>query len=228
MNIKTWVQVAPTSLPALKKGKTTFRYDTGDRYGRQTIPMLIKPNTADPEDLKKYALKIPKDYDPGRHTCRIRGELIVRLAAPPGMKIAWLTIGGTFRTHQGEQAKNTDNRIAYAVGQPEGFREIYRSNVPTWVNHWRYNWDEDIILTEPANEVFVKYTAHTGLNTLRASLHLLENRTPDNHITITHTYRMDGQLKEFEKNLTAPATYTIQSPAEPENASIKLEVPHGK
>ena len=243
LNIKTWVQVAPTSLPALKKGKTTFRYETGDRYGRQTIPMLIKPNTANPDDLKKYALRMPEDYDPNRHTCRIRGELIVRLTAPPGMKISWFTIGGTFRTDQGEHAKDTDNRIAYAIGQNKAkmtstqkkqgqdglatdFKEIYRSNVPTWVNHWRYNWDEDVVLAKPAEEVFVKYTAHTGLNTLRACLHLLPERSSDKHIKITHTYHIDGQLKEVKKNLTGPATYTVECPAKPENVSIKLEVPH--
>jgi len=227
LNIKTWVQVAPTSLPALKKGKTTFHYAIGDRYNRQTIPMLVKPNTADPENLKKYASKMPDDYDPNRHTYRIRGELIVRLAAPPGMKIAWLTIGGTFRTHQGQYAKNTDNRIAYAVGNPKDFKEIYRSNVPTWVNHWRYNWDGDVVLSEPTDEVFVKYTAHTGLNTIRACLHLLPERTPDNHINITHTYQLDGQLQETDKQLTGPTTYTVQCPTEPENISVTLENPHG-
>jgi hypothetical protein len=226
LNIKTWVQVAPTSLPALKEGKTTFRYATGDRYSRQTIPMLVKPNTADPEDLKKYVLTMPEDYDPNRHTCRIRGEVIVRLAAPPDMKIAWLTIGGTFRTDQGEHAKNTDNRIAYTVGRPEGFKEIYRSDVPTWVNHWRYNWDQDVVLSDPVDEVFVKYTANTGLNTLRACLHLLPNRTSDNHIKITHTYRLDGQLNQTHKSLTGPTTYTIQCPTEPENVSVTLEIPH--
>lgn len=228
LNIKTWVQVAPTSLPALKQGKTTFRFDTGDRYDRQTIPMLVKPNIANPDDLKKYTLKMPDDYDPNRHTCRIRGELIVRLAAPPGMKIAWLTIGGTFRTHQGEYARNTDNRIAYAVTNPKDFKEIYRSDVPTWVNHWRYNWDGDVVLPEPTDEVFIKYTAHTGLNTIRACLHLLPKRTPDNHLNITHTYRIDGQMKQTEKSLTGPSSYTIGCSGEPENVSIKMEAPHGQ
>ncbi|MBN2313436.1 MAG: hypothetical protein JXM79_05865 [Sedimentisphaerales bacterium] len=228
LNIKTWVQVAPTSLPALKKGKTRFHYDIGDRYNQQTIPMLVKPNTADPEDLKKYALKMPNDYDPNRHTCRIRGEFIVRLTAPPGMKIAWFTIGGTFRTEQGEYAKNTDNRIAYAINNPKGFQEIYRSDVPTWVNHWRYNWDGDVVLSEPANEVFVKYTAHTGLNTIRACLHLLPERLPDRNINITHTYRIDGQLKQTENMFTGPATYTIECAGEPENVSVTLEAPHGE
>ena len=226
LHIETWVQVAPASIPTLKKGKTTFSYDTSDRYGRKTIPMLIKPNTADPVNLKKYALKMPDDYDPNRNTCRIRGELIVRLTAPPGKKISWFTIGGTFRTDQGEYAKNTDNRIAYAVGRPEGFKEIYRSNVPTWVNHWRYNWDGDVILPEPANEVFIKYTAHTGLNTIRACLHLLEDRTMDNHIKIIHTYRINGQWNQTEKFLTTPATYEIECPTNPENISLTLDNPN--
>ncbi len=228
LNIITWVQVAPTSLPALKKDKTTFQYDTGDRYNQQTIPMLIKPNTANPEDLKKYVLEMPIDYDPNRHTCRIRGEVILRLTAPPSTKISWLTVGGTFRTHQGEQAKNTDNRIAYATDRPEGFKEIYKSEVPAWVNHWRYNWDGDVILSAPTNVVYVKYTANTGLNTIRACLHLLPNRGPEYHIKTVHTYHINGRLKRTEKWLTDPTTYTVECSAEPKNVSVKLEMPHGK
>lgn len=234
LNIRTWVQVAPTSLPALKKGKTTFQYDTGDRYNKQTVPMLINPNTADPEDLNKYVLAVPSDYDPNRHTCRIRGEVIMRLAAPQGTKISWFTVGGTFRTDQGEQAKNTDNRIAYATGRPENFKEIYTSHVPTWVNHWRYNWDGDVVLADAADVAFVKYTGNTGLNTIRACLHLrkesielLPNRAPENRIQAVHTYRVNGQLEETEKWLTEPTAYTIECPTEPENVSVKLEVPHG-
>ncbi|MHC4071632.1 MAG: hypothetical protein ACYSUD_05015, partial [Planctomycetota bacterium] len=213
LNIRTWVQVAPTSLPTLKKGTTTFRYNTGDRYGQQTIPMLVNPNTADPEDLKKYVLEMSDDYDPSRNTCRIRGEIILRLTAPPGTKISWFTVGGTFRTHQREQAANTDNRIAYATDRPEDFKEIYRSHVPAWVNHWRYNWDQDVVLSDPAEVVYVKYTANTGLNTMRACLHLLPNRTPGHNIRTVHTYRIDGQLKRIEKQLTGPATYTVECSA---------------
>jgi hypothetical protein len=227
LSIKTWVQVAPASLPALKKGTTTFQYDIGDRYSQGTIPMLVNPNTADPKDLKKYVLEMPVDYDPFRHTCRIRGEIILRLTAPAGTKISWFTVGGTFRTHQAEQAKNTDNRIAYATDRPEGFREIYKSQVPEWVNHWRYNWDEDVVLVDPADTVYVKYTANTGLNTLRACLHLLPNRAPEDHMKIVHTYRIGGQLQRTEKWLTGPAIYTVERSTEPENVSVNLEVPHG-
>ena len=227
LDIRTWVQVAPVSLPVLKRGKTTFHYDTGDRYDRQTVPMLVNPNTADPNDLAKYVLQMSADYHPERHTCRIRGEVIVHLTAPPQTKISWLTIGGTFRTYQGEQARETDNRIAYAVGRPDNFREIHRSQVPTWVNHWRYNWDGDIVLPEPADRVYVKYTAHTGLNTIRACLHLLSGQKSDDDLRVTHEYRVNGQLRKVERLLTGPCAYTIGCNDLPDNVSVKLEVPHG-
>ena len=65
LKIDTWVQVAPISLPRMKKGSNRFTYDTGDRYGLPTIPMLINPNTANPDDLKKYLIKMPNDMIPG-------------------------------------------------------------------------------------------------------------------------------------------------------------------
>jgi len=228
LTIRTWVQVAPISLPALKKGKTTFHYDTGDRYGQQTIPMLIHPDVADPDGLAEYVLRMPADYDPNRHTCRIRGELIVLLTAPPQTRISWFTIGGTFRTHQGEQARQTDNRIAYAVGRPDGFQEIHKSRVPTWANHWRYNWDGDVALSEPADVVYVKYTANTGLNTIRACLHLLPKQASEDVLEVAHEYRVSGQFRTAEKRLTGPGTYTVDCDGQPDNVSLKLEVPHGK
>jgi hypothetical protein len=228
LDIRTWVQVAPISLPALKAGRTEFRYDTGDRYDRQTIPMRVNPNTADPKDLAKYVLQIPADYDPERHTCRLRGEVIIRLIAPPRTKISWFTIGGTFRTYQGDEAGKTDNRIAYAVGQPDKFQEVHQSHVPAWVNHWRYNWDEDVVLREPAERVYVKYTANAGLNTIRACLHLLPGQTSDEALNVVHEYRVDGQLKTVERQLSGPCGYTIDCNAPPVNVSVKLEAPHGK
>lgn len=168
---------------------------------------------------------MPRDYDPQRKTCRIRGDATGHLAAPAGMKIAWFSVGATFRTHQGEQAKNTDNRIAYAVGQPKNFKQIYRSPVPTWVNHWRYNWDTDVVLDEPANEVYVKYTGEPGLNTIRACLHLLGERPTASRIRIVHGYRIGEHLHRKRIDLDGPATYTVQCDGEPENVFVEISVP---
>jgi hypothetical protein len=225
LSIDTWVQVAPISLPVLKKGINHLKYETGDSYGMATTAMLVQPNTAEPSDLKKYIVDMPKDYDPKRDTSRIRGDAVLRLAAPTGKKIAWLSVGAAFRTYQGEQASKTDNRIAYAVGKPEGFKEIYKSSVPTWVNHWRYNWDTDILLEKPAEVVYVKYTGNPALNTVRACLHLIDNRPTQTHIRVVHGYTIDGLLHRKVIELSGPADYTVTCEDEPENVFIEISVP---
>jgi hypothetical protein len=223
--LDTWVQVAPISLPRLKRGENHLRYEAGDRYGLTTIPMSIRPDTSNPQDLAKYAVTMPQNYDPRRNTARIMGDATVRLAAPAGMKIAWLTVGATFRTHQGDQAVKTDNRIAYAVGAPESFQEIYRSHVPTWVSHWRYNWDTDIRLDRPADVVYVRYHGDPGLNTMRACLHLLPQTPPSTRLRVTHTYNLAGRRYDKTVDLPKPGVYTISCDGEPENLSLTLAVP---
>ena len=223
--IDTWVQAAPINLPRLKKGNNHLKYEASDRYGLATIPMLVNPNTADPTDLARHLVAMPEDYDPKRATSRIRGDAVLRLNAPEGMKIAWFSAGATFRTHQGEYAKNTDNRIAYAVGRPEKFKEIYRAAVPTWVNHWRYNWDTDVVLDEPASEVYVKYTGDPALNTMRACLHLISDKPMGKAVRIVHGYRIGDELHRKRIDLVGPAAYTIECDDEPENVFIEISVP---
>jgi len=225
ITIDTWVQVAPISLPRLREGKNHLQYNIGDRYGTATIPMLVNPNTADPSDLKKYLVATPEDYDPERKTCRIRGNAILRLTAPAGMKIAWFSAGATFRTYQGMQAKKTDNRIAYSVGQPMSFKEIYRSSVPTWTNHWRYNWDTDVILDKPADQVYVKYTGDPGLNVVRACLHLLPKQSPQTQVRIVHGYQIGRQLHRKIIYLNEPRSYIVECNGKPENVFVEISVP---
>jgi len=224
LSIDTWVQVAPISLPRLKRGTNHLSYDVGDRYGWKTVPMLVNPDTSNPKDLEKYLVALPDDYDPRRDTCRIRGDAILRLAAPAGMKIAWFSVGATFRTDQGEQAAKTDNRMAYAVAEPRDFKEIYRSSVPTWVNHWRYNWDTDVVPERPAEVVYVRFHGDPGLNTMRACLHLLPQQPPTSGVRITHTYELDGRLCQKTLDLTGPAAYTVDCDADPENVSLTIGV----
>lgn len=227
ITIDTWVQVAPISLPRLKKGTNHPHYELGDRYGLVTVPMLVNPNTADPADLQKHLVAMPEDYDPERNTCRIKGDAILRLAAPAGMKIAWFSTGATFRTYQGQQASKTDNRIAYSVGRPADFKEIYKSSVPTWTNHWRCNWDTDVVLDKPAEQVYVKFTGNPGLNVIRACLHLLPNQPSQTDLRITHGFSINGRLQTKTIDLDKPDDYTIECDGEPENLFIEMAVPSG-
>ena len=225
--IDTWVQVAPISLPRLKKGTNHLRYDAGDRYGGPTEAVLILPNVADPDDLRRHAVEMPKDYDPNRKLDRIHGDVVVKLPAPPGTKIAWFSIGGTFNTHQEAAAKSTDNRIAYAVGEPKDFTEVYKADVPTWVQHWRYNYDTDVRLEKPAEIVYAKFTGRPGVNVIRACLHVLPAATHDPAVTITHGYQIGQDLLERPVDMKAPGDYTIECGGEVENVFLRIEKPSG-
>jgi hypothetical protein len=225
LSIDTWVQVAPISLPRLKRGENHLQYEVGDRYGLRTIPMLVSPDVSNPRDLEKYLVALPENYDPQRHTARILGDATLRLAAPVGTKIAWLSVGAGFRTHQGEQAAKTNNSISYAVGEPSDFKEVYHSAVPTWVSHWRYNWDTDIRLDQPAEMVYVKFHGDPGLNTMRACLHLLPQDPPSTGIRVTHTYDIEGRRHEKTVDLAEPGVYTISCDGNPENVSVTMAVP---
>ncbi|MEE8450321.1 MAG: hypothetical protein V3R99_00350 [Thermoguttaceae bacterium] len=225
MTIETWVQVAPISLPRLVSGENRCSYEMGDRYGKPTMPMLVAPNVADPEDLEKYVVEMPEDHDVQRKTARIRGDVILKLEAPENTTIAWFTAGACFNTYQNQGAKNTDNRIAYAVDEPTNFREIYKAAVPTWVNHWRYQWDEDVRLDEPAKVVFVKYTGKPGVNVLRATVHLKPEKTPQGAVRITHAYKVGDRLVEKVVEMQQPDDYTIDVDGEPENVFIRMAVP---
>ena len=225
MKIETWVQVAPISLPRLKRGRNKCRFEMGDRYGLATLPTLIRPNVCDPDDLKQYATQRPTDYDPGKLSSRIRGDVIVKYRAPVGRKICWLTIGGAFTTHQNNGAEQTDNRIAYAIDEAENFTEIYHAEVPTWVNHWKYQWDQDLRLADPAEVVYVRYTGKPAVNVVRATLHCEPATPTSSAIEITHGYLLRGKLVEKKVTMDAPGDYAVTCDGDPENVLVRMAVP---
>jgi hypothetical protein len=111
------------------------------------------------------------------------------------------------------------------VGQPESFTELYRARVPDWVNHWRYQWDQDVQLKQAAGVVFVKYSGNPGLNVIRATLHLKPARSPKTGLEITHGYRIDGVLREQRVPMAGPGDYTIQVDGTPQNVFIRMATP---
>ena len=227
MSIDTWVQVAPISLPRLKQGRNKLRYDAGDRYDGMSAPMLVLPNVADPDDLKKYVVAMPKRYDIKRNTSRIQGPVVMKMAAPAGQKISWFSVGATFRCNQGKAAPTTANRIDYAVGEPKDFKEVYnaKGKIPTYVDHWRYNHDTDVKLRAPAEVVYVKFTGSPAVNVIRACLHLTPPTRHDAAVVITHGYKLDGKTVEREVAMGKRGGYTIDCDGKVENVFIKIAKP---
>ena len=223
--ITTWVQVAPASLPVLAKGKNVMEYRTGDHYGLKTRVLEICSEASKPGETLKYLAGPPADYDPKRKTDRIHGPAIVKVQAPPGTKITWLTAEGAFATHQGAAARNTRNTISYAVDKPEDFREIYRAAVPTDTAHWHTNAHREIRLDRPAERVYVRYVGDPALNNFHLYAHCLDDgRASARPVTITHRWREPGGAQSQAVTLSHAGTYEITTGDEPVCESIEMAV----
>jgi hypothetical protein len=227
LEITTWVQVHPASLPSLRKGKNTMRLVTGDHYGLSTRVLSIRPDAGNRDDFLKHLVEPPADYDPARRTSRVRGSLVAKALAPPGTKIAWFSIGASFAANTSAH-NQTRNAISYAPGKPGNFVEIYRAAVPPDQSHWHYNVDREVKLPQPARELFVRYTGEPALNNIRIDAHCLDERpralAP---LLITHAWSEDGVRRTKQVRLEQPGEYELEAGADPADEFIEMAVPSG-
>jgi hypothetical protein len=226
LEITTWVQVHPASLPALRKGNNEMRYVTGDHYGLETQVVEIRTNGNDRDDFFKYLAAPPSDFDPKRISSRARGSFTAKVDAPPGMKIAWFSGGGCFTAHQGAAAPRTANAMAWSMDREGPFTEFYRADVPAGQSHWHYNADVEVKLSAPAKTVFLRYTGDPGVNNLRIYAHCLADtprrRSP---VEITHAWREGTQRKTKTVRLEEPGSYEITAGDDPVDEYVELKIP---
>jgi hypothetical protein len=227
LDVTTWVQLHPASLPSLRKGVNRMRYVTGDHYGLATRVVEIRTNGSDREDFLKYLAEPPADFDPARKTARAVGRLVAKVHAPPGTGIAWFSGGGSFQAHQDDHAPKTRNTMAYAVDEPQSFRRFYKAEVPAGQSHWHYNADVEVKLARPARTVYVEYVGDPAVNNLRIYAHCLEDRPrPATPVVITHRWTERGTARS--KVVQVPGdqgAYEVVAEDDPEDVSIELSVP---
>ncbi len=225
LRMTTWVQVAPASLPSLRKGKNVMEYRTGDHHGLPTRVLEVRADGGDRDDFFRHLHEVPKDFDPKRVAGRARGAFVVKVQAPPGSRVAWLSAGAGFATHQQEAARNTRNAIAYAVHGPNDFKPLYESDVPADQAHWHYNADRELKLDEPAKVVYLRYAGDPGVNNLRIYAHCLDDRPRRGApVTVTHAWREGDRLKTRSVTLDKPGPYEVVCDVEPEDESVTLAV----
>ena len=226
LQIRTWVQVAPISLPRLKAGTNHLRFGLGDKHGMSTVPGMQIPNMGDPQEMSRYWQKTPADYNPVRWTQRLVGPMDLVFYAPPGRKIKWASLGGYFRSYQKAEAPKTRNEIWYAVDDSDEWKIAYRANVPDWQEHWHYASDQEVVLEKPAEKLRVRYVGQPGVNGVRVNLHSLRpDAKPDNRVVVTHGFKMDGKLQERSFTFDSATDYVIECPSTPEDVFVKLAVP---
>jgi hypothetical protein len=226
LEITTWVQVAPASLPALRQGANRMEYRTGDDFGLPSRVTEIRTSASERSDLLKYLHQRPDDFDPGRSTARVRGSFIVKLDAPPRTHVAWFSAGGNFQTHQGAAARETRNRMALAVEEPTRFTDFYQANVAAGQSHWHYNADRVVKLDVPARRLFLRYTGDPAVNNLRIYTHAVDDERPiASPVVITHGWTEAGELKTFRVTRDLPGAYELVTAGEPTNVFVELSIP---
>ena len=228
MEVTTWVQVHPASLPSLRKGKNEMRYVTGDHYGLDGHVVEIRTNGSDRADFLKYLQEPPADFDPARTSSRAHGPFTAKVSAPPGMKIAWFSGGGNFQAHQGGGAPSTKNSMAWAADEPRDFKEFYRAEVPAGQSHWHYNADVEVKLDRPAKDVYLRYVGDPGVNNLRIFAHCVEDAPrKSSPVRITHAWKEKGALKTTTVTLDRPGPYEVTPEDEPVDEYVEISVPGG-
>ena len=228
LEIVTWVQLHPASLPSLRKGVNRMEYVSGDHHGLPTHVMEIRASGGDREAFLTRLIEVPPDYEPSRRTGRAVGAFVARFEAPPGSRVAWFSAGGAFAAHQGADAPRTRNSMAWAAERPEGFRTFYVSEIPADNSHWHTNADVEVKLEQPARAVFVRYTGDPGVDSLRIYAHCVHEKScAPSPVKITHAWREGGRLKTHEVFLERPGDYEISVGEEPEDEWIELSSPGG-
>jgi hypothetical protein len=229
LDIRTWVQIAPISLPRLRKGLNRLEFKTRDQHGFASTPWMQIPNMGDREEMGRYWTQPPANYDPGRKLERLKGAMEVAFHAPPGRKIRWASIGGFFRSHHRQEAPRSANEMWVAAGPAGEWKRIYRAAVPAWHNHWHYAQDKEIMLEAPAESLRVRYVGDPAVNGVRVNLHSVKpGAAQDDPVTVTHSFTLEGKNVTRKFTFRAPQRYTIDCPAEPEDVFVRLEIPSDK
>jgi len=222
--VHTWTQVSPPSLPRLFAGTNALQFAAGDRYGHRTSIHETRLNLRGSAQLEPHLVRLDGEHDPQSDRARIRGELVLKVGRAGGAPIKWLTLGGYFRTHLREEAARNRNAILYSTAGPDGpWFEVCGSEVPTWVDHWHYGMDGDVVLDGPADEVYVKYIGDPGLNQVWIHAHCLEH-SPVSPVRVTHGYEVAGQARESSFVFAEDTDYEICCDGEPENRFIQFSV----
>jgi hypothetical protein len=149
----------------------------------------------------------------------------MRVDALEGSTIRWLHVGGSFNARR-QQGGRAPDRILYS-SRPDGDWQAVREDVPPeWNDHWYYNAEADIVLDEPAENVWVRLEPATAVNAIRVYPHCEpDGAVQEGPVVVTHAYRVEGALVKKTLRFEEPGAYEIECRGEPENVYVKMVAP---
>lgn len=222
LRFTTWVQMARRMFPAVRTGRNTFVLRTGDHRGDATFPLVMQASTAEENSFLRPVIRPPQTFQPGHPQQRVVGPFTARFSAPPGAKITWFTLGGSFAL----AGESSSARLGYALEQPRAFQQIPLPGLPKEHTYEHYHLGVDVQLPRAAQAVYVQAEGRPALNQFRLTAHCRwdQPRTVS-PLKITHRWTEGGQPREFTTTLLGPGEYTLDASAEVVNEWVEFFVP---
>lgn len=225
LDLTTWFQVNPGTLPALRKG--------ANEVSVSQPPDIRVPLTIDmTPELDKYLVRNSgRRLSEDARTIEGPFEAVFRLSSPWGGRIAGLCFFGSFH----EVPEGAPHRqVAFSLASsPDGpWREFFRVDVPAQLHgqqDWPWGEGAFVQLDEPADEVFVKVDSPVDAWEFEARLEVrgLFDLTPQ-PLDASLTYAEDGRQARFTQRLEPDqrdCTFSIDCSAPPEMLECRLAVP---
>ena len=226
MRFSSPIMVAPKSLPKLTVGANTLHVNSGDAYGRQTIPwkqIIDFSLGSQPQEQAHSHNNVQHETWAQGWSCLAPQEsdepieLVYALTAPVNKRLSWF-------------------HVLCAVKEgPEAAASLYWSNdAEQWhlieqaaLDHTHFGWDTtlagDVLLADHLEMVYVKIVSDTAVTSLECYGHLAVPEHAIFPVEIEHKWTELGQGRSAAASPSG--AYTLHCAAQPCAHQIRLWVP---
>jgi hypothetical protein len=222
---QTSFQLAPTSLPALKKGANRMTFDLGEApYEMMTydLPTWSTRERFEAAVYRSENIRWSSEWPIAVSTedTQKPGYMICRLDAPPGKRLRKVTIdlGGSLRWQQWPEDQV---HLSVAESEPKDFLRIGSVQGGPYSSHWNRHLYREVDLPRSRDvrtlyvrfDIFRKFRAAVSACRFRLFFEDQQPPTPNvGDLVVTHGWLEDGQVKTHRRtNLKPPDTYIVHT-----------------
>jgi hypothetical protein len=236
MRLRTSLFYSPVPLPAVNAGENRFAFSLDEGKG----VVAVRPDLGKAPGYERFfhelkGLKYHPKYTQHLQPAAKEGHATIEVAGPPGSKIEYLTVHGSYGAPPGTSASESVEILCAAA--PQGpWKSAWKSSFRERNDKWRWDDSVDIRLEKPAEKCYVKFLLKRrqwmSLNKVAIHAHYVRPARPlkPGAVTVTHAWTEDGKpkTKAVAPDL-AGQTYSVKAGGKKVvNRSITIEVTNDK
>ncbi len=233
LKLTNYLFCSPVPLPAIKPGANRFKFTCKEKEN----VLIVRPDMTDNPGYQRFFHEI-NNLNYNTHFTNhlypsVKGYAIMKVDAPPGAQIHWLTVDSMFgaRSTTGDRARV----LCRADYDPSWkWRVVWKGKFRTSA-HWRREKTADVMLPRPADTCYIKWhlrrSVHMSLNGCKVYAHYLrpEPPLPAGSVKVTHIWLQDGKGRSYTivPNLKGQ-TYTVTAAGNVVNKAVIIQVANEK